>query len=240
MDHDANDHDDSIPAVNELPAILPVFPLTGVLLLPRARLPLHVFEPRYRAMVRDALADGGGVLGMIQPFVPRDDNAGPSSDTPPAGDSSLYGVGCAGFLEQVESLDDGRFLIMVLGIARFRTLRELPLNEGYRRFEVSYDGFALDEHEDDLDVDTERLLAGLGTFSERYGLDLDIERLATLPALALLNTLAIALPFPAAEKQALLEAGDVASRVDTLLSLMRMGLEPGARLVNDEQSFTAN
>src|ERR1700756_1699982 len=105
-----------------LPSMLPIFPLTGVLLLPRGRLPLNIFEPRYLAMTRDALA-GERLIGMVQPSDPR-----APGDNPP-----VYPTGCAGRITSFSETDDGRFLITLTGISRFRIREELPLLEGYRR-----------------------------------------------------------------------------------------------------------
>ncbi len=112
------------------PEIIPLFPLTGVLLLPGMLLPLHIFEPRYRAMVSGAMQEGGHI-GMVQPLLPRQDNHPPPGaelETP-----NLYPVGCAGRLEQHQESPDGRILIQLRGIIRFRIVEELPLHEGHRR-----------------------------------------------------------------------------------------------------------
>ena len=119
-----------------LPDILAIFPLTGVLLLPRGRLPLNVFEPRYLAMTRDALG-GERLIGMIQPNEPQRDNIGEGTLNPP-----LYPIGCAGRLTQFSETDDGRFLITLTGVSRFRIREELPLLSGYRRVVPDWQPFA--------------------------------------------------------------------------------------------------
>src|SRR5437016_6071530 len=127
----------TIPRTN-LPEQLPIFPLTGVLLLPGTVLPLHIFEPRYRNMVEDVL-DADKIFGMIQPFAPQQDNRplpGADKETP-----DLYKVGCAGYIEQCEKLPDGRFFIQLKGINRFRFEEELPLQRGYRRVRAIYREF---------------------------------------------------------------------------------------------------
>ena len=123
-----------------LPEILPVFPLTGVMLLPGTVLPLHIFEARYRAMVEDAI-EGGKIFGMIQPYVPQDDNRGPQSDAENSA-PDLYKVGCAGYIEQWEKLPDGRFFVQLKGVNRFRFSEEVALQRGYRRVKAIYREFS--------------------------------------------------------------------------------------------------
>src|SRR5882724_1990693 len=114
-----------------LPEILPVFPLTGVMLLPGTVLPLHIFEPRYRALVEDTL-EGEKIFGMIQPLAPQNDNRGPQPDAESSA-PDLYKVGCAGYIEKWEKLPDGRFFVQLKGVNRFRFNEELSLQRGYRR-----------------------------------------------------------------------------------------------------------
>ncbi len=126
-------------SAKELPEILPVFPLTGTLLLPGTTLPLHIFEPRYRSMVEDALG-GDKVFGMIQPFVPQEDNhplPGTEKETP-----ELFRVGCAGYIEKWEKAQDGRYAIYLRGVNRFRSEEELPVHRGYRRVKANYEVFS--------------------------------------------------------------------------------------------------
>ena len=123
-----------------LPEILPVFPLTGVMLLPGTVLPLHIFEPRYRALVEDTL-EGEKIFGMIQPLAPQNDNRGPQ----PGAEGSapdLYKVGCAGYIEKWEKLPDGRFFVQLKGVNRFRFNEELALQRGYRRVKAMYREFS--------------------------------------------------------------------------------------------------
>ena len=121
-----------------LPDILPIFPLTGVLLLPRGRLPLNIFEPRYLAMTRNALG-GERLIGMVQPSDPQDDNRGGGGPSPP-----VYPVGCAGRVTQFSETDDGRYLLTLTGVSRFRIREELPLLSGYRRVVADWQPFAHD------------------------------------------------------------------------------------------------
>src|SRR5579864_917519 len=116
-----------------LPDIIPIFPLTGVLLLPRGRLPLNIFEPRYLAMTRDALG-GERLIGMIQPSDPQEGGMNPA----------VYPLGCAGRITSFSETDDGRYLITLTGVSRFRVARELPLLDGYRRVVADWTPFADD------------------------------------------------------------------------------------------------
>ncbi len=200
------------------PPTLPVFPLTGALLLPGGRLPLHVFEPRYRNMVEDAL-ESDGFIGMIQPF-----KSGPQLDERVNPD--LYEVGCVGVIERWEQIDDGRYVIILKGVARFRVAEELELRRGYRRVTADYEGFFGDlEEEDPADVAAERIIEALRAFGEAHHVPLELSKLDQLSGLALLNSVAMALPFQPEEQQALLEAPDVEQRLETLLALIDMGLE---------------
>jgi hypothetical protein len=199
------------------PEVLPVFPLTGALLLPGGRLPLHVFEPRYRNMVEDAL-DSDGFIGMIQPFKP-------GSQLDERSEPDLYEVGCAGVIERWEQTDDGRYVIILKGVARFRVDVELEPVRGYRRVDADYQGFAGDLEEDTADVAADRIVEALRAFGEAHQVPLEIGKLDKLSGLALLNSVAMALPFQPAEQQALLEAPDVDQRLETLLALMDMGIE---------------
>ena len=207
--------------------VIPVFPLTGSLLLPGNFLPLNIFEGRYRNMVEDAL-EGPRLIGMIQPVVPRNDNRPdlnrPDLEADPD-HPDLYEVGCVGMIEESEAQDDGRFLILLKGLTRFRIEEELPLQRGYRQVRASYEEFRDDLTEPQQELDPSRLLAALEIFAERQQLSFDMERLRLMPGVTLLNGLAVALPFPPGEKQALLEADSVGQREELLLSLMGMGLE---------------
>jgi Lon protease-like protein len=204
-------------AVSPPPRTLPVFPLTGVLLLPGMLLPLHIFEPRYRHMVADALEQGGHI-GMIQPFVPRQDNR------PPPGaeleQPELYTVGCAGRLEHHEQAPDGRYLIHLRGAIRFRVVEELPLRRGYRCVTAEYDSFREDAQETARELDAAPLLEAFEAFSTEKAMAVDWQDVHKLPGMVLLNSLAMSLPFSPAEKQALLEAPNPGERARTLIALL--------------------
>jgi Lon protease-like protein len=202
--------------------VIPVFPLTGSLLLPGTLLPLNIFEPRYRHMVADAM-EGERHIGMIQPFVPRPDNW-PALELPPE-NPVLYSVGCVGRIDRCEPQADGRYEIVLRGICRFRVREELPLERGYRRMAVEYGEFTADLGEPESVVDPARLLAAVHSFGTANGLEFDLGLLAALPGISLLNGLAVALPFRPEEKQALLEASGPVEREELLLALMGMGFE---------------
>jgi uncharacterized protein len=207
-----------------LPPVLPVFPLTGSLLLPGNLLPLNVFEPRYRNLVADAL-EGERFIGMIQPLVPRQDNwveAAQASDDDP----ELYTVGCVGRIEECEPQQDGRYLILLRGVCRFRVQRELPVQRDYRRVQANYAEFQLDLAELQVDMNPARMMRALRAFGVTHDLEFDFDLLGSVPGISLLNGLSVALPFRPAEKQALLEAAGPAEREEMLLALMGMGIEP--------------
>ncbi|MBM3555011.1 MAG: peptidase S16 [Alphaproteobacteria bacterium] len=199
---------------DELPRTIPVFPLTGALLLPRARLPLNVFEPRYLDMVREARA-GSGVIGMIQPRKP-----GADMDAMPA----LYGVGCLGQITEHEPSKDGRVQIALAGVCRFEVVDELPADRAYRRVVASYGRYRGDLDPPNMGVDRKRLMRSLEAFVGYRGIKIDWTAAGKAPDEALVSALAMLLPFQPAERQAMLEAPTLAERVDTLALLLEMAL----------------
>ena len=201
---------------------LPVFPLTGTLLLPSTYLPLNIFEERYRNMVADAL-ESDRRIGMVQPFVPGLDNWG----VPPLDlrDPDLYPVGCCGHIEEHELQEDGRYLIVLEGIVRFRILEELDPLRGYRRVRAGFAEFEADRHPEEPEIERRKILAVLDRFAQKKELDFDSDLLAALSGYRLVNTLSTALPFTAVEKQALLEARSPEDRAALLVSLMEMDVE---------------
>ena len=197
-----------------LPAILPIFPLTGVLLLPRGRLPLNIFEPRYLAMTRDALA-GDRLIGMVQPSDP-----GASGDNPP-----VYPTGCAGRITSFAETEDERFLITLTGTCRFRIGDELPLLEGYRRVVPEWSGFARDlDSEDEPAFDRERLMRGLKGYFQQHQISADWGAINSVPGERLVTSVAMVCPFEPSEKQALLEASDLNERARLLTAMVEMAL----------------
>lgn len=207
-----------------LPEILPVFPLTGVMLLPGTLLPLHIFEPRYRAMVEDVLK-GEKILGMIQPFTPQNDNRGPQ---PGAADlvPDLYKVGCAGHIEQCEKLPDGRFFLQLRGVNRFRFSEELDLHRGYRRVRASYGEFPDANMAENWKCDRARVFDALFNYGRQRGMRVHPEQADKFSDLELINLLAVSLPFHPAEKQALLEARELKDRETMLIDLLNLGAAP--------------
>lgn len=212
-----------------LPAVTPIFPLTGVLLLPRARLPLHIFEPRYRAMTADALAEDG-MIAMVQPRSPESDESEPD----------LYDVACLGRIVEDERLEDGRWLLTLEGVIRFRIAEELPLKDGYRRARADYGDYPHDlaPVEEDLSLDRDGLLAALAGFLDVRGLSADRDAIGKLPDEPLVNALAMACPFMPAEKQALLQAEDVRARAELLSALLKLSTTHEA--ANDDEPPVLN
>ncbi len=212
--------------VGALPRRLPVFPLAGALLLPRGRLPLNIFEPRYLSLVEDVLA-ADRLFGMIQPSDASDDADpdAPDDDAPPA----LFRVGCVGRLSSFSERDDGTCSISLTGIARFRVLAELDGPHPYRLLSVSYDGFGRDTDEPgEVPFDRDALLDTLRRYFAHRGFEARWEAIEQMDDDTLLTTLSMICPFPPAEKQALLEAPTLSERARTLRALLEMaGHETG-------------
>jgi Lon protease-like protein len=188
---------------------IPIFPLPGAILFPRSQLPLHIFEPRYREMVRDAI-DGAGRIGMIQPQRLDDDNQAP-----------LYAVGCVGEVVGIEELDDGRFNIVLLGTNRFRYLRDAEVDSSYRCAEVDIGSFDDDEPPPlalAQRAEVEREARRLG---DAMGLAVDWDAVARLDDEMLVNAIAQVAPFDVGAKQALLEQEKLDGRADLLVQLMQ-------------------
>lgn len=203
------------PAFADLPAEIPVFPLSGALLLPHGRLPLNIFEPCYLAMTSDALA-AGRMFGMIQPD--------PGAERGPTG-PGLYRIGCLGRLTSFAETEDGRFLITLTGLIRFRVIEELGLHRGYRRVRADYGPFRddLDGREAPPTLDRTALLAALRPFFLARGIDANWDAVDQASDAMLVLTLAMVCPFEPREKQALLEAEGVEARAAMLIALLQMG-----------------
>lgn len=201
----------------DLPEVIPVFPLPGALLLPRGQLPLNIFEPRYLSMVDDSLRGGHRLIGMIQP-----DEAHPVNEERP----HLYKIGCAGRITQIAETGDGRYVLQLTGVARFRVREELAGETLYRRCKVSYEPFTDDfiPRKGEEEVDRERLLKALTAFLKENNLQADWEGIEKAPNEALVNALAMMSPYGAAEKQALLEAPDLKTRAEVLVALTEIEL----------------
>ena len=205
------------PEFDTLPDTIPVFPLAGVLLLPGGKMPLNIFEKRYLAMTRDALMTPTRLIGMIQP------TGGAESANGPA----IYPVGCAGRMINFAETDDGRYLITLDGFCRFRTLEELPLKDGYRRFRVDFAPFRADIDSRQIVVETETAIAkasrdGIVSAADAYfrgrNMSVNPEALKKLTDADLVTALSMGCPFTPEEKQALLEASDLPDRKSTRLN----------------------
>src|SRR3954467_1834000 len=201
----------------DLPEILPVFPLPGALLLPRGQMPLNIFEPRYLAMIDDAFRDGHRLIGMIQPDVTHSQ----SEKTP-----ALFRVGCVGRITQLAETGDGRYILELTGVSRFRVIEEPSVRTPYRQCKVDFfacaDAFTARKGEDA--VDREALLEVLTDFLKANNLKVDWEGIESAPNEALVNALAMMSPYGTPEKQAMLEAPDLKTRAEILIAVTEMDL----------------
>jgi uncharacterized protein len=200
----------------ELPQVIAVFPLPGALLLPRGQMPLNIFEPRYLAMIDDALRDGHRIIGMIQP------DARQKADNRPA----LYKIGCAGRITQLSESGDGRYLVELTGIARFTVEDEPDVQTLYRQCRVSYAPFADDfiARKGEEAVDRDALLRALRAFLKANNLSADWHGIKDAPNEALVNALAMMSPYGSPEKQAMLEAPDLKTRAEILIAVTEIEL----------------
>ena len=203
------------PAFEDLPDVVPIFPLAGVLLLPGGRLPLNVFEPRYLNMTAAALAAPQRLIGMIQP------QDGAAGDYP-----EVFATGCAGRMTSFDETEDGRYLITLKGIARFRVIDELPLRDGYRRVRASYAEFRDDlaETSGPLSIDRDRLLRALRAYLAHQGVEANWDAIKDTGESRLITSLAMMCPFRPSEKQALLEAATLDDRARVMMALLEMAL----------------
>jgi Lon protease-like protein len=203
------------PTLQDLPAEFAVFPLTGALLLPGGKLPLNIFEARYLALTEDSLTTGR-MFGMVQP-----DPHAAATDSGPG----LYRVGCLGRVSSFSETDDGRLLITLSGLIRFSIDSELDMHHGYRRVRGDYAPYAADlaQPPQPVPVEREKLVEALRGYFVRREVEANWEAIRRMPDEVLVVTLAMACPFEAVEKQALLEAPTEAERAATLLALLQMG-----------------
>ena len=205
-------------SLSDLPETIPVFPLPGALLLPRGRLPLNIFEPRYLAMLDDALKTDHRLIGMIQPFEARDGE-------PPR----LRKIGCAGRVIAFSEAEDGRYLITLAGVCRFRVEEEIEGFQPYRRVRARWSGFDRDlgRSEEDPGFDREGFLETLRRFFSVAQLSSDWDTLREADSEMLINSLSMLCPFEVEEKQALLEAASLQERRETLQALMQFAIAAG-------------
>jgi Lon protease-like protein len=201
----------------DLPEVLPVFPLPGALLLPRGQMPLNIFEPRYLAMIDDAFRDGHRLIGMIQPDITHS----ASEDRP-----KLFHVGCVGRITQLAESGDGRYILELTGVSRFRIVEELTVLTPYRQCKVDFFDFVNDftARKGEDAVDRKRLLEVLRDFLKVNNLKVDWEGIETAPNEALVNALAMMSPYGVPEKQAMLEAPDLKTRAEILIAVTEMDL----------------
>ncbi|MGD9294013.1 MAG: LON peptidase substrate-binding domain-containing protein [Roseobacter sp.] len=202
----------------DLPATIAIFPLPGALLLPRARLPLHLFEPRYLQMLEDTLKTRERLIGMIQP-----------NEVPGRGGNGLHAIGCAGRVMQFSETEDGRYLITLGGVSRFRVTSEVEGFTPYRRCDVTWKGFERDlgPEEKDADFDRQTFLKLLQRYFDARELSADWDTLKEADNELLVNSLSMMLDFDPEDKQALLEAPSLTTRRETLVTLLEYQLRGG-------------
>jgi Lon protease-like protein len=203
----------------DLPDTIPVFPLPGALLLPRARLPLHIFEPRYLQMLDDTLKTRHRLIGMIQP-----------REGPAGCERKLHSIGCAGRLTAFSETEDGRYMITLTGVSRFRVAEEVHGFTPYVKADVSWQGFERDlgGAETDPAFGRERFLDLLSRYFTATGLSTDWESLTEAEDELLINSLSMLCPFEPEDKQALLEAPSLSTRRETLITLIEFALRGGS------------
>ena len=202
----------------DLPNTIPIFPLPGALLLPRARLPLNLFEPRYLQMFNDALKTDPRLIGMVQP----NEVAGRNG-------TGLHTIGCAGRITQFSETEDGRYMITLGGVSRFRVVKEVEGFSPYRKCEVNWDGFDRDlgDVEQDIVFDRKPFLSQLNKYFEAKGLSADWETLEEAEDELLINSLSMMMDFDPEDKQALLEAPSLSTRRETLVTLIEYSRRGG-------------
>jgi len=202
----------------DLPKTIPIFPLGGALLLPRSRLPLHIFEPRYLQMVEDALKTDARLIGMIQP-----------NPVPGRGGTGLHTIGCAGRITQFSETEDGRYMVTLGGVSRYRLTKEVEGFFPYRQCEADWAGFERDLGKEENDAGFYRapFMDLLGRYFDTRGLSADWETLKEADDELLVNSLSMMLDFEAEDKQALLEAPSLQTRRETLVTLIEFAMRGG-------------
>ncbi len=210
-------------SASDLPEVIPVFPLPGALMLPRARLPLHIFEPRYLAMIEDCLKTPHRLIGMIQP------REAPASERR-EGETLLQAIGCAGRITGFSETEDGRYMITLSGISRFRLRDEVQGFTPYRRCLVDWTSFTRDlgPAEEDPGFRRGEFMALLGRYFVKMNLSTDWDSLKEAEVELLINSLSMLCPFSPEDKQALLEAPTLATRRETIVTLIEFALRGGS------------
>ena len=201
------------PNIDDLPSVIPLFPLNGAVVLPHGQLPLNIFEPRYLSMVFDALA-GPRLVGMVQPL------HGKEGDCP-----DLHRTGCAGRIVSFSETRDGRVLLVLSGVSRFDIEDELELHRGYRRARVSWSHFSHDLDDEEIDIDRVRLLSSAKSYLESRQLAIEWDSLDGLELPELVDTLAASLPFSSREKQGLVDTLTIQDRCELLSALCEFTVE---------------
>ncbi len=214
------------PSFDDLPRVIPVFPLTGVLLLPGGRLPLNILEPRYLAMTREALATTQRLIGMVQPAEPTpDDNRGPTPAVIAGAAPDIYRTGCAGRITSFDESENGRYLLTLTGVIRFAAKEELAPDRGHRRVVADYTDYRDDLlDEDGAAVDRARLLEVIRAYFSRNEISANWDAIEDTPNARLITSLAMTCAFNASERQALLEAPGLAERAHVVVARMEMAV----------------
>ncbi|MFW5724302.1 MAG: LON peptidase substrate-binding domain-containing protein [Halochromatium sp.] len=195
----------------DLPDVLPIFPLSGTVVMPGVQLPLNIFEPRYLTMVQAALASDH-LLGMVQPRAREEDDP-----------RDLHRVGCAGRITSYSETNDGRIVLVLTGLCRFRILEELPTQEGFRRVRPQWQGFAQDLEDDEAGLsERDRFMGSLRAFCEQRGVEIPWDDIGKMADADLINLLCAHLPLEAADKQALIETVQLDARASLMRGLMEM------------------
>ena len=201
------------PKIQDLPSVIPLFPLSGAVVLPHSQLPLNIFEPRYLSMIFDALA-GSRLVGMVQPM------RGEEGDRP-----DLHRTGCAGRIVSFSETRDGRVLLVLSGVSRFDVEDELELYRGYRRAKISWSRFSHDLDDEEIDIDRDGLLSSARSYLESRQLAIEWDSLDGLELPELVDTLGSSLPFSSREKQGLVEALVIQDRCELLSALCEFAVE---------------
>lgn len=217
------DRDRDITA-DSLPDVLPIFPLPGAVLLPHGRMPLNIFEPRYLNMIEDALA-AGRFIGMIQPYDEADERQ-------IADGTEIYKIGCVGRIVEFAETGDGRYLVSLQGVIRFRVAEEVGMFDGYRRIKPDYSEY-LDDMDDSEDIsipvlkDRDHLMSTMEQYFDQKGISADMESIEEAPDTILVTSLTMSCPLDPRDKQALLECPDTFERGQLLTSLFEFAIQEG-------------
>jgi Lon protease-like protein len=207
-----------LQAFTDLPQALPIFPLSGAVVLPGVQLPLNIFEPRYLNMVAAALAQDH-LIGMVQP----------RADAPPQGTPPVHRIGCAGRITSYSETNDGRIVLVLTGLCRFEIAEELPEQGGYRRVRPDWSRFATDyDLETGAISDRERFMGSLRAFCDQRRVEVPWDDIGKMDDYDLVNLLCAHLPLGAEDKQALLETNGIDARADLMRGLMEMSAFGGA------------